>query len=320
MRGLALPFFCLAAAVAAYFVFPYDLAFLTRIVIMIVFVLSIDLVLGYAGIPTLGQAAMYGAGAYAAGLFAIHVWADPLAGLAVGALAGGTVAAASGLVVMRARGLTLIMLTIAIAAILLEVANRARGLTGGADGLRGIRTDPILGLFEFDFIGQTGYWYALAVAAGVYVMLALIVRSPFGLSLRGIHESPARMTAIGVSVYWRQIAAYVIGGAIAGVAGALGAQITQLVSLEVFAFALSAEAVIMLILGGTGRLIGAVVGTTLFMVVEHVAAANDPFNWLFVIGALVLVVVFFLPAGLIALPRALSGLIPSRGGRDADRA
>ncbi|RVV98873.1 branched-chain amino acid ABC transporter permease [Mesobaculum littorinae] len=319
MRNLILPLACLLAAVAAFFVFPYDLAFLTRIVIMIVFVLSIDLVLGYAGIPTLGQAAMYGSGAYAAGLFSIHVWGDPLAGLAVGALAGAAIAALSGLVVMRARGLTLIMLTIAVAAILHELANRARGLTGGADGLRGIRVDPVLGLFEFDFIGRTGYWYALAVAVAVFVLLAVIVRSPFGLSLRGIHESPARMTAIGASVYWRQITAYVIGGAVAGIAGALAAQITQLVSLEVFAFALSAEAVIMLILGGTGRLTGAVIGTTLFMTVEHIAAANDPFNWLFVIGALVLAVVFFLPAGLIALPRALTGLIVDKGGRDADR-
>ncbi|MFV0385017.1 branched-chain amino acid ABC transporter permease [Paracoccus sp. (in: a-proteobacteria)] len=307
-----IPLVLLAAAVACYFLFPFNLAFLTRILVMIVLVLSVDLVLGYAGIPTLGQAAMYGAGAYAAGLFAIHVWADPVAGLLVGAAAGAALALLSGLVVMRAQGLTVIMLTIAFAQICAETANRARDLTGGADGLRGIRMDPVLGLFEFDFIGQTGYWYALAVAVLVFAFLAVLVRSPFGLSLRGVHDSPARMAAIGVSVYRRRVTAYVIGGAIAGLAGALTAQITQLVSLETFAFALSAEALIMLILGGTGRLYGAVIGTAVFMWVHHTAAANDPFNWLFVIGALVLAVVFFLPKGLISAPAALTRIMGGR--------
>jgi branched-chain amino acid transport system permease protein len=305
----------IALAVGAFFVFPYNLAFLTRIVIMIVLVLSLDLILGFAGIATIGQAAMYGAGAYAAGLFAIHVWADPVAGLMVGATAGAVLAGVCGLVLMRTHGLTLIMLTIALAQICAEIANRARGITGGADGLRGIAMQPVLGLFEFDFIGQTGYWYALVVAVLVFACLVILVRSPFGLSLRGIHESPARMVAIGAPVYARRLLAYTIGGGIAGIAGALSAQITQLVSLESFSFSLSAEALIMLILGGTGRLYGAVLGTVLFMVVHHVAAANDPFNWLFVIGGMVLMVVFFLPTGLIALPNILSRLI--RGGRHA---
>lgn len=298
----------LAVAAAAFVLFPYNLAFLTRTVIMIVLVLSLDLVLGFAGIASLGHAAMYGAGAYAAGLFAIHVWADPLAGLAAGALAGAVMAALSGAVLMRAQGLTLIMLTIAVAQICAEIANRARDLTGGADGLRGIRPGKVLGIWEFDFVGITGYWYALAVLMLVFSALTVVARSPFGLSLRGIHESPARMVAIGVSVYRRRLAAYVLGGGIAGIAGALTAQITQLVSLETFSFTLSAEALIMLILGGTGRLYGAVLGTVLFMAVHHVAAANDPFNWLFVIGALVLAVVFFLPAGIAHLPAGLKRL------------
>ena len=317
LRALAVPALLILAAAAAYLIFPYNLAFLTRILIMVILVLSLDLVLGLAGIPTLGQAAMYGAGAYAAGLFAIHVWADPLAGLAVGAAAGAALALVSGLVVMRAQGLTVIMLTIAVAQICAEIANRARAVTGGADGLRGIRMEPLLGLFEFDFIGRTGYWYAVAVAVAVLGGLAVLARSPFGLGLRGIHESPARMAAIGAPVYWRRVAAYALGGAVAGIAGALSAQITQLVSLESFAFALSAEALIMLILGGTGRLYGAVLGTVVFMSVHHGAAANDPFNWLFVIGALVLAVVFVLPRGLIALPaelRRIAGRIAATRG------
>ncbi|WP_341235950.1 branched-chain amino acid ABC transporter permease [uncultured Sulfitobacter sp.] len=314
MKHLLAPLGLILLGVALFYLFPYNLAFATRMVIMVIFVLSLDLVLGYAGIPTLGQGAMYGAGAYAAGLFAIHVWADPFAGLVAGAVAGAVIALISGFVLMRAAGLTLIMLTIAVASICHEIANRTRDITGGADGLRGIRMDPILGLYEFDFIGIAGYWYAFGVAAVVFAFLFMLVRSPFGLGLRGIHESPERMAAIGAPVYWRRLMAYVLGGAIAGIAGALTAQISQLVSLETFAFALSAEAVIMLILGGMGRLYGAVLGTAVFMWVHHTAAANDPFNWLFVIGALVLVVVFFLPSGLISMPTSLSRLL--KGGRN----
>lgn len=304
----------LVLGIAAFFLFPYDLAFLTQIMILAIFVLSIDLVLGIAGIATLGQAAMYGAGAYSAGLFAIHVWADPVAGLVVGAAAGGGLAMICALVLVRTRGLTGIMLTIAIATLCSEVANRARGITGGADGLRGISMDPVLGRFEFDFIGQTAYVYALCVGVVVFVLLSAIVRSPFGASLRGIHQSEERMLALGANVYWRRVVAYSVGGAIAGIAGALSAQVTQLVSLEVFAFAFSAEAVVMLVLGGTGRLHGAVIGTILFMTVHHFAAQNDPYNWLFVIGFLVLGVVFILPGGLVSLPPVLLRMM--KGGRD----
>lgn len=309
MRQLAPLALTIALGIGLFFAFPYDLAFLTRILIMITFVLSLDLVLGYAGIATLGQAAMYGSGAYAAGLFAVHVSGAPLLGLVAGALAGAAVALVSGLVLMRAHGLTLLMLSIAVAEVLRETANQARDLTGGADGLRGIRMEPLLGIWEFDFIGRTGYWYALTVMVLVLVFLMIVTRAPFGLSARGIHESPARMRAIGTPVHARLVALYTLAGAIAGIAGAVAAQVTQLVSVEAYSFEHSAEAVIMLVLGGTGRLWGAVIGVALFMTVEHLAAAVDPFNWLFLIGALVLAVVFFVPSGLLAVPRAFRDLV-----------
>ncbi len=302
----------LACAVAAFYVFPYDLALITRFLVMILFVLSLDLVLGYAGIATLGHAALYGTGAYAAGLFAVHVSGDPLVGLAVGAIAGALLAFVSGLLLMRAHGLTLLMLSIAVTLICQEIANKARDLTGGADGLRGIRMEPVLGMFKFDFIGRTGYWYALAVVVVCYAVLKIVTLSPLGLSVRGIKDSAARMVAIGSPVYWRLVTVYTIGGAIAGVAGALAAQVTQLVSLEVYAFNLSAEALIMLVLGGPGRLYGAVIGVVIFMTVHHVAAAVDPFNWLFIIGALILGVVFFVPSGVLGIPKAISDLFRRR--------
>lgn len=302
------------AAVAAYYLFPYNLAFLTRTVIMMIFVLSIDLVLGVAGVSTLGQAAMYGTGAYAAGLFAIHVSRDPLLGLGAGAVAGMAVAFVSGLFLMRARGLTLLMLTIAVAQVLQEIANKARDLTGGADGLSGIRMGKLLGIWKFDFVGKTGYIYAVCVLFVLLILARMLLASPFGLAARGIHESPARMRAIGAPVYRRLVTLYTISGAVAGIAGALAAQITALVSLEAYSFTLSAEAVIMLILGGTGRLIGALLGPAVFMSVQQVASSVDPYNWLFIIGALVLAVVFFVPSGLLGLPQLLRRLLQRRRG------
>ncbi len=290
---------------AAFFLFPENLGFVTRVLIMIIFVLSLDLVIGYAGIATLGHAALFGSGAYAAGLFAVYVSADPLIGLAMGIIAGAVIAFLSGLILLRAGGLTLLMLSIAIAQILQEIANKERPLTGGSDGLLGIDMDPIFGIFAFDFFGRTGFWYVFVVLVMVFFLLKLVVASPFGLAARGIHESPARMRAIGTPVYWRLVGIYTLAGAIAGIAGALSAQVTELVSLEALGFTLSAEALIMLILGGTGRLYGAIFGTVIFMSVHHWAASIDPFNWLFVIGGLVLVVVYFVPEGLLGLPAKL---------------
>lgn len=299
------PVILFAAAMAAFWTFPYDLGFITRILIMMVFVLSFDLILGYAGIATLGHAAMYGCGAYAAGLFAIHVSADPLLGLAFGAAAGALIALVSGMLLMRMHGLSLLMLSIAVTMVLQEIASKARDVTGGADGLTGISMGPVLGMFEFDFIGKTAFWYAFCVLFVVLAALRVVVASPFGLALRGIKDSPSRMRAIGTPIYWRKVTAYVAAGAIAGIAGALSAQITSLVSIEAFNFALSAEVMVMLVLGGAGRLYGAIIGTLVFMTVHHIAASIDPFNWLFVIGFMVLVVVFFLPDGLISLPKRM---------------
>lgn len=292
-------------ALSAFFLLPYDLAFLTRIVIMMIFVLSFDLVLGYAGIATLGHAAMYGCGAYAAGLVALHISADPLAGLLVGAVAGALVAWVSGLILLRTHGMTLLMISIAVTMVLQEAASKARWLTGGADGLPGITVSPLLGFFEFDFVGKVAFIYSVCVLIAVLVFCRVLVSSPFGLALRGIKDSTSRMRAIGTPVYRRKVTIYVIAGAIAGVAGALAAQVTGLVGIEVFNFSLSADVMVMLILGGAGRLYGAVIGTLIFMTVHHVAASIDPFNWLFVIGFMLLGVVFALPDGLVSLPARL---------------
>lgn len=303
--SIALALILLTAA-AAYNLFPGQLGLLTRIAIMALFALSLDLVTGYGRIVTLGQAAPFGVGAYAAGLCAVHGAPDPLAGIAVGLIAGGLTAFLSGLLILRTRGLTALMLTILAALALQQTALIARRLTGGADGLSGVTATPLLGLFEFDFMGRTAFFYVIFLLAFVFLCAHRLVTSAFGLSIRAIGQNPARMTALGASVYWRQVALYSMSGAIAGLAGALSAQTSGVVSPEVFDFALSAELLVILVLGGAGRLWGALVGAVLFMGIRHLAAGLDPFNWLFAIGALLLIVVFAAPGGVASLPAALA--------------
>ena len=247
-------------AVAAYFAFADYLSLGSQILIMILFALSLDLVLGYAGIVTLGHSAFFGVGAYAAGIYAARVSGEPLSGLLVGAIAAAAVGWASGLVILRTQGLTLLMLTLAVTALLAEAANKASFITGGADGLQGIDIDPIFGIFRFDMFGRTAYLYCLAVLFLAWLFARRLVHSSFGRSLVGIRENTARMHAIGSPVRRRLLTIYTISAALAGIAGALLAQTTQFVGLTVLGFQRSGEIVIMLVFGGIGRLYGAFVG------------------------------------------------------------
>lgn len=287
--------------IGAFYVFPTDLGFLTTVVTTAILVLSLDLLLGYTGIATLGQAAMFGTGAYAAGLFALHVSADPILGLAVGAATAAVVALVSGALLMRTHGLAFLMLTIAVAELILAAANSFSGVTGGMDGLYGFAVAPLFGVFGFDFYGRTGYLYSLGVLVAVFFVLRRLMGSAFGLSARGLRSDRTRMSALGAPVYAQLLVVYTIGGAIAGLGGALSAQTTSVVGLDSLSFTLSAEALVMLVLGGTGRLYGALVGTVIFMGVHHIAANIDPATWMLVIGALLIVTVLALPRGLLQL-------------------
>jgi branched-chain amino acid transport system permease protein len=298
-------------AVAAYFVFPDYLALGAQILMMVVFALSLDLALGYAGIITLGHAAFFGTGAYTAGLLAAHGWTEPLSGLAAAAAVAGVLGVTTGAVILRTRGLTLLMLTLVAAFMLQELANKASWLTGGADGLQGIEIAPVLGAFRFDIFGRTAYLYCLAVLLVLWALARVLVHSPFGASLCGIRENVGRMHAIGTPVFSRLLAVYAISAAMAGVAGALSAQTTQFVGLKVLSFELSGDVLIMLILGGIGRLYGAFVGAPLYMIAQDTLAKEDPAYWYFWIGALLVVAVFFARGGVLGLAERLL----ARGGK-----
>lgn len=289
----------LLVAVIGYFLFPNNLALLTRIIAAALLVLSLDLVTGYCGVATLGHAALFGAGAYAAGIASAHYGInDPLAMLAFGIVAGAVAGLICGVVILRAHGLPQLVLSIALIHLFHEFANKASSWTGGSDGLSGIAPTALLGLYEFDLWGRTAYVFGVALLAVVFVVLRLIVRSPFGMLCRGIKEDPIRIRSMGASPKIALTKMYVISGAVAGVGGALNAISTQVVGLDSLSFTMSAESLVMLVLGGTGSLFGALTGTVVFMFFEDVVSAANPFHWLTMVGALLIAVVLFAPKGI----------------------
>ncbi len=305
--------------VAAYFVFPDDLALVSQVVITALFVLSLDLVLGYAGIVSLGHAAFFGLGAYAAGLMAQAGWGAPTLGLAGAAALAGAAGFASSFLVLRGADLTRLMVTLGVASMLFVTANKLTPITGGLDGLQGVAVQPLLGRYAFDLYGRTAYVYCVAVLFVLFWVARRIVHSPFGLSLQGIRQNPLRMPALGTPVQARLVAVYTLGAAYAGVDGALLTQTTQFVSIDVLSFSRSAEVLLILVLGGTGSLYGAMLGTVVYMTVHHLLAGLNPQYWQFWLGLVLIGVVLFARDGLMGGLRALRAAAarwrrPRRGG------
>jgi branched-chain amino acid transport system permease protein len=289
------------AAIAAYFAFPDYLALLAQILATIVFALSLDLVLGYAGIVTLGHAAFFGTGAYTAGLLAANGWGEPLTGLLAAAATAGAIGFVSGAVILRTSGLTLIMQTLVVAAMLYELANKAHRFTGGADGLQGMEVWPVFGVFRFDMFGRTACLYCLAILFLCWLAVRTIVHSSFGRSLTGIRENALRMRAIGAPVGQRKLLAYTLSAALAGISGALIAQITQFVGLGVLSLERSGNVLIMLIIGGAGQLYGAFIGVPLYMVAQDRFSTIDPVYWYFWIGLFMVLLVLFARGGVLGV-------------------
>ncbi len=287
------------APVAWTLVLPSYRLLASQVFITGLFALSLDLILGYTGIVSLGQAAFFGAGAYTAGLLASHGWGEPLSGLLAGGVVAAVLAWLSGFLVVRTTGLGRLMVTLGIGLLCYEAANRAAAITGGVDGLAGVTMWPLLGRFEFDLMGSTACAYALAVLFAIFVLLRRLAASPFGLSLRGLRENPARMAALGAPVQRRLRTVFTLSGGLAGLAGALLAQTTQFVGLDFLSFSRSADLLVMVVLGGVGRLYGALVGATLFMVAQDRLSGFDPVYWQFWLGLLLVVVVLFARGGVL---------------------
>ncbi|MEW5863880.1 MAG: branched-chain amino acid ABC transporter permease [Pseudomonadota bacterium] len=295
------------AALGAFFAFPNYLSFGTQVLITVLFALSLDLVLGYAGIVTLGHAAFFGAGAYTVGMLAAHAgWNEPLSGLAAAAAVAAAIGFLSGLVVLRTHGLTLLMLTLCTMALLEQAANMGAAWTGGFDGIPGLSFRKILGLFDFDVLYfRSQYLYVLAVLFACFVFVRTLVYSAFGQSLTGVRENVLRMHAVGAPVRARLVIAYTISAALAGLAGGLFTQATGYVNLAVLGLDRAAGVMIVLILGGYGRLYGAFVGAVAYLMLEHQLAKAYPTAWQLGVGVLLVLVALYARNGILGLVEPL---------------
>ncbi len=298
------------AALASVYLLPGQHLILTEIAILGLFALSLDLILGYAGIVSLGHAAFFGFGAYAAGLLAKHaIITEPLAALLASGAAAMLLGLATSFLVLRGSDLTRIMVTLGVAFVLRELANRNAWLTGGADGLQGIEVKPLLGLFRFDMFGHTAYCYSLAVLFVLFVLARRIVHSSFGLSLLSIKGNPLRAAAVGIPVNARLVAVYTIAAGYAGVAGALLTQTTAFASLSVFDFDRSADLLLVLVIGGAGYLYGGLIGAAGFKLMQDHLASLTPQYWQFWIGLMLILLVLVGRDRLTSWTRPLRGLI-----------
>jgi len=304
LRGIEV-FFWLALA-SSFFLLPDKLTLMSQIMIFGLFAVSLDMALGYAGILTVGHAAFFGAGAYAAGLLAKHGWSEPFSGLLFALLLCVALGYVLSYLVVRGADLTRLMITIGVCMLLAELANRLSSITGGTDGLQGVVIAPVLGLFEFDLFGKTAFAYAYGVVLVVFLGVRRVLRSPFGLTLRGIHDSRKRMLAIGSPVEARLRMAYALSAGVAGIAGALLAQTTQFVGIESIGFNRSAEVLIILVLGGTGRLYGGLIGAIVYMLVHDWFADLNPQYWMFWLGIFLIAAVMLGRGGIMG---ALSRLV-----------
>ena len=295
-------------AVASIFVFSDRYLILTEMAWLGLFALSLDLILGYAGIVSLGHAAFFGVGAYCAGLLAVHgLVKEPVLALVVAGCAAMVLGFATSFLVIRGSELSQLMVTLGIALLLRELANKFSDITGGFDGLQGIVIDPILGLFAFDIFGKVGFIYCLVVLFVLFLLARVIVNSPFGLSLRAIRNNPLRAAAVGIPVNRRLIAIYTLSAFYAGIAGALFTQTTALASLDVFSFERSADLLLVLVIGGAGYLYGGLIGAVVFRVLQDLFSSWTPQFWQFWIGLVLVLIVLIgrerMYRGVMWLPR-----------------
>lgn len=290
-------------ALAFYFMFPRYLGFGTELLITILFAISLDLALGYAGIVTLGHAAFFGAGAYTVGMLANHgIWSEPISSLLIGGLVAGAVGFLSGLVLLRTTGLTLLMLTLCTMALLEEAANLGHDWTGGFDGLPSITIPPLFGWFEFNpLFPKTQYLYVLGVLFLCFVFVRTLVHSPYGESLTGIRENTLRMHAVGAPVRTRLVVCYTISAALAGIAGGIWAQANAYVNLTTLGLDRAATVLIILVLGGYGRLYGAFIGAVAYMALSHFLSKVYPTAWQLGLGLLLMVIALFARGGILGI-------------------
>lgn len=288
-----------AAWVGAYFVPDANLVLLGHVLVWGLFAMSLDVVLGYRGIPTLGHAVFFGVGAYAAGFVSLWGWTEPIGGLLFAALVAGLTGVLMGRILRGLVGISVLMVTLGLNMILYDFVQRSTDLTGGGDGLQGITLQPLLGLWRFDMAGRTAYVYTLVVVFVCFLALRAVCRSSFGLALTGARENTRRMVTLGAPVQRDVMLSFGISAAVAGVAGALSTQTAQFVGPEVLSFGTSADVLVMLTLGGAATLYGGLIGAAVFLLLRDVLSTLDPLYWYFWIGLMLVLMVALFRKGLL---------------------
>lgn len=294
----ALPFFA-----------PADLAIaLTRILALGLLAVSLDLLVGVGGLPSLGHAAPFGVGAYAAGITARELTPWAPAQLLAAVVAGAVLSVAIGWLVVRARGTYLLMLSLAFAEIFHQLAIRWTSVTGGDNGLVGIPSITLLPGGSPVMLAGIRYWYVLAVTLLGFLAVLVVSRSAFGRSLRGVRDNEARMSSLGYSTFRVKYTAFVVAGAVGGAAGALWVVQARFVSPADLAFEVSALALLAVVIGGRGSLWGALLGAAVVFYVRDEIGAELGGRGPLLLGVVFIAAVFLLPRGFagLRLPRALS--------------
>jgi branched-chain amino acid transport system permease protein len=305
MKRYLLPGAVVAALVAApWVVDEYAISLAAKALVLGVLAMSVNLLTGVAGLPTLGQAAYFGVGAYGAALFARSVSAIGVTQVLLAAALGAAYAALTGLVVVRARGVTFLMLTFAVGELTYSAALELDVVTGGSDGRAAPHVVPFWGLPPLRLDGLVYLW-VLAVFLVLFAVVGAVVRSPFGLALKGVRDNEARLVAAGYPVQRYLLAAYTMAGGLAGAAGALWVSTERFVSPSNLGFGISAFALIAVVLGGAGSMWGAVAGMGLVVLVRDYLGSHLGGD-LAGRGALLLGLVFV--AAVYLMPKGVAGV------------
>jgi branched-chain amino acid transport system permease protein len=288
-------------------VFPFGLSLATSILVLSIFTMSLDLLLGYAGLPSFGHAAFLGLGAYGAGILSVRLGISNLGASLLVAIALTSVGSLIlGLLALRTSGVYFLMLTLAFAQMLSAVAEKWGPVTGGTNGLPGVRAPE---LFAGVTVGRGIPYYllTLAIAAACFFVLFRLIHSPFGRTLIGIHQNEARMRAIGYNTRLYKLGAFWVAGVFASIAGVLYALFNQFISPDDIGFTVSGAAVLMVLLGGEATLIGPVLGTTAYVVLQNVLSSMFTGRWQLILGALFVVFVLFVRGGIVGIAKKVRG-------------
>ncbi|MDP2935939.1 MAG: branched-chain amino acid ABC transporter permease [Dehalococcoidia bacterium] len=303
MRRSFLPIILVIAGLAILAILPkvltsYYVGLLVTVLIFGIFALSLDLLLGHCGLPSLGHAASFGTAAYVAGFLSLKIANNAPVNFAAALFAGGAVAAIFGLLALRTRGIYFLMITLALSQVLWGLAFKWKSATGGDDGMPGIPR-PNLSMLGLDLTPVNSYYYfTLALFVLVCILMYILIRSPFGHSLRGIRESESRMLALGYNVWAHQYVAFIIAGLFAALAGILYVYYNNMVSPKDLHLITSAKVLLMVILGGTGTFLGPILGATLIVLLENIVSGFTE-RWLLILGIIYVLVIMLAPKGLL---------------------